>query len=673
DFFALGGHSLLAMRLLSQLRTELGVEFPLGKLFEHPVLWAQAEAIGLAQRTALPPIEPASRTEALPLSFAQQRLWFLAQLAPESRAYHIPLGLRLSGPLDRSALQQALDRIVARHEALRTSFALSGGQPVQRIAPADTGFALRVQDLRDCPDTGAEVQALAAQEAVDAFDLSTGPLVRGRLLVLGDTEHVLLATLHHIVSDGWSMDVLTRELEALYTAFAEGRDDPLPPLPIQYADYAAWQRRWLDGEVLQRQSSYWKDRLSGAPALLELPADRPRPAQQDHRGGFVEFQLEAPLAAGLQALSQRQGTTLYMTLLAAWAGLLSRLSGQDDVVIGTPVANRTRAEVERLIGFFVNTLALRIDLGGSPDTVELLRRVKAESLNAQQHQDLPFEQVVELVKPVRSMAHTPLFQAMFAWQAGAPGTAPTATATEPVGLSLRPLAAPATLAKFDITLHMGESGGHIAGGFEYASALFERETIERFRGHFLALLRAMVAQAQRPVAQLPLLSNAQRDQLLVQWNATQATFPSESCTHELFEAQARSTPNAIALVHGDQRMRYAELDAQANRLAHHLRTLGVGPDARVAVCVQRSEQMVVALLAVLKAGGGYVPLDPAYPTERLAYMLQDSQPRVLISDGELPEGLTDGLQLPVLDLAADAALWADLPSTSIPAASIGLR
>ncbi|MES2939619.1 MAG: non-ribosomal peptide synthase/polyketide synthase [Pseudomonadota bacterium] len=666
DFFALGGHSLLAMRLLSRLRTDLGVELPLSQLFEHPQLSGQAQALGGVQRTALPAIQPASREQALPLSFAQQRLWFLTQLDAHSRAYHMPIGLQLTGPLDRIALQRALDRIVGRHEALRTAFVLEDGMPVQRIAAPDTGFALHVHDLRGHANAQAEVQALAAQEAGDAFELSTGPLIRGRLLVLGDAEHVLLITMHHIVSDGWSMGVLTRELSALYGAFAEGREDPLSPLPIQYADYAAWQRHWLEGEVLQRQGDYWKDRLAGAPALLELPADHPRPAQQDHRGAMVSFTLDAPLTTALKTLSQRHGTTLYMTLLAAWAALLARLSSQDDVVIGTPVANRTRAEVEGLIGFFINTLALRIDLGDSPSTVELLRRVKTETVEAQQHQDLPFEQVVEIVKPARSMAHTPLFQVMFSWQADAQG------AIDLPGLAAQPLAAPIVLSKFDLTLHMGEAEGRIAGGLEYASALFEQATIERFASYLVSLLEAMVAEEERPISALPMLPPAEREQLLVRWNATGAEFPG-GCMHELFEAQARRTPDAIAVVHGENRLRYAELDAQANRLAHHLRTLGVGPDARVAVCVQRSERMVVALLAVLKAGGAYVPLDPAYPVERLASMLQDSEPRVLISDGVLPDGLADGLQLPVLDLQADAAQWASLPSAPIPAASIGLQ
>ncbi|MBA2674790.1 non-ribosomal peptide synthetase, partial [Ramlibacter sp.] len=612
DFFELGGHSLLAMRLVSRLRHVLGAELSLGDVFEHAQLQALAATIQGAAPGALSAIEPVPRDTPLPLSFAQQRLWFLAQLESLSLAYHMPVGLRLSGPLDRAALQRALDRIVARHEALRTGFVQTGGDPVQVIAPADTGFTLAVHHLQGQPDASALLQAWSTREATDAFDLERGPLIRGRLLVLGEEEHVLLLTMHHIVSDGWSMGVLTRELGALYAAFAEGRPDPLPPLAIQYADYAAWQRRWLDGEVLQRQSDYWKQRFMDAPALLEIPADRPRPAHQDHRGAVVPIALDDTLSAKLKALGQRHGTTLYMTLLAAWSALLGRLSGQDDLVIGTPVANRTRVEVEGLIGFFINTLALRIDLGGSPSTAELLRRVKTESLNAQQHQDLPFEQVVELVKPVRSLAHTPLFQMMFSWQ----NNESQDIALQ--GLRVEPQGAGAEVAKYDLTLELAEVSGRIAGGLAYASALFDQATVARYAGYLVNLLEAMVADEARPVSELALLSPAEREQLLVGWNATQAEYPAELCMHALFEAQARRTPDAIALVHGERRLSYAGLDAQSSRLAHHLRSLGVGPDARVAVCVQRTERMVMALLAVHKAGGAYVPLDPAYPAERLA-------------------------------------------------------
>ncbi|MBA2672674.1 non-ribosomal peptide synthetase, partial [Ramlibacter sp.] len=671
DFFSLGGHSLLAVRLVSRLRHELGIELPLGALFEHPQLQALACAVPGAARSVLPPIEPAARGEMLPLSFAQQRLWFLTQLDADSPAYHIPLGLRLTGRLDRAALRQALDRIVARHEALRTSFALVDGLPVQRIAPPGAGIHFDEHDLRGAADAAARIDALAAGEARAPFDLQHGPLIRCRLILLSEDEHLLLVTMHHIVSDGWSLDVLMREVAALYGAFTEGRGDPLPALAIQYADYAIWQRQWLGGEVLQRQGDYWKQRLGDAPSLLELPTDRPRPPHQDHAGARLGFELDPSLATALKALGQRHGTTLYTTLLTAWGALLGRLAAQDDVVIGAPVANRTRVEVEGLIGFFVNTLALRLDLSGKPSTVDMLRRVRAELLNAQQHQDLPFEQVVELVKPARSQAHTPVFQVMFSWQT----TSPDELALP--GLQLQPLVTPNTVSKFDLQLGMGEMNGRIGGSLEYATALFDRATIERHLARFCRLLEAMVADEHRPLALLEILDSHERDQLLVQWNATQVEYPSALCMHELVEAQALRTPDAIALVHGEHRMRYAELDAQANRLAHHLRTLGVGPDAHVAVCVQRSERMVVAVLAVLKAGGAYVPLDPAYPAERLAYMLQDSAPRVLLTDGPVPAGLRDSLagsvEFPVFDLTADAALWAGLPASPIPAASIGLR
>ncbi|MBA2675550.1 non-ribosomal peptide synthetase, partial [Ramlibacter sp.] len=665
DFFVLGGHSLLAVRLASRLRAALGVDLPLDALFEHTQLQAQAQAIGLAQRSALPPIEPAPRDAPLPLSFAQQRLWFLAQLDADSRAYHMPLGLHLSGRLNRAALQHALDRIVARHEALRTAFVLEGGLPVQRIAAPDTGFMLQEHDLRGHADVRTEAEALAVQETGAPFDLTTGPLIRGRLLVLGDEEHVLLVTMHHIVSDGWSMGVLTQELSALYGAFVEGRDDPLDPLPIQYADYAAWQRRWLDGEVLQRQSDYWKQRLSGAPALLELPTDRTRPAQQDYRGAVAGISLGAELSAGLKALAQRHGATLHMTLLAAWAVLLGRLSGQDDVVIGTPVANRTRVEVEGLIGFFINTLALRLDLGENPSTAQLLQRVRAEALAAQQHQDLPFEQVVDLVKPARSLSHTPLFQVLFSWQNTARGELSLP------GLQLHPVGAPHTISKFDMTLSLGEEDGRIGGGIEYASALFDAATVERHLGHYRRLLQAMVSDENQRIGELELLDAAEREQLLVQWNATEAHYPREACVHELFEAQARRTPAAIAVVQGEQTVTYGVLDAEANRLAHFLRDLGVGPDTRVAVCIERRPYLLTGLLAVLKAGGAYVPLDLGSPRERLASLLADCDPAVVLVDAAGVKALGDGSHGPSIALDADMPAWANA-STERPDAA-GLR
>ena len=422
---------------------------------------------------------------------------------------------------------------------------------------------------------------------------------------------------------------------------------------------------------MQAQSEYWQRTLAGAPAVLELPIDHRRPVQQDHAGAFVELELDAGLTAGLKALSRRHGTTLFMTLLAGWAALLARLAGEDDVVIGTPVANRARTEIEPLIGFFVNSLALRLDLSGSPTVGELLQRVKGRALEAQQHQDLPFEQVVEIVCPPRSLAHTPVFQVMFAWQNSGESD------LELPGLTAAPLRIPHSFAKFDLTLSLAEAGGRISGGLEYATALFDRATIERHAGYLRRLLEGMVADDARAVDRLPLLSEAERHQLLVEWNATEADYPRDKCVHELFEAQAARTPDAIAVVHDDARLTYAELNARANRLAHHLRTLGVKPDARVAICVERSLEMVVGLLAILKAGAAYVPLDPAYPAQRLAYMLEDSAPVAVLTHAQAQARVPaafDGAAaaLPVIDLEADAERWAGQPESDPDRSSVGL-
>jgi hypothetical protein len=427
-------------------------------------------------------------------------------------AYHIPMRLRLEGALDREALVRALDRIVARHEALRTVFAQVDGEPEQRIAPAETGFHLLSHDLGGHAGAEAELDRLLAEEAGAPFDLERGPLIRGRLIRLAPERHVLLVTMHHIVSDGWSMGVLTHELSTLYRAFRRGEADPLPPLPVQYADYAAWQRRWLEGEALREQADFWRETLSGAPELLGLPLDRPRPVQQDFAGAFIGLELDQGLTAGLRELSQRHGTTLFMTLLAGWAVTLSRLSGREDLVVGTPTANRGRREVEGLIGFFVNTLAIRVDLSGPPTVAELLGRVKRLVLGAQDHQDIPFEQVVELVQPARSMAHSPVFQVMFSWQ-----SAPKESLELP-GLSLSGLGpAPRVTAQFDLALSLREEGGTIRGGMEYATALFERATIERWLGYLRTLLEGMVEDDARGVDRLP-LAGAEHRQQVVDWS-----------------------------------------------------------------------------------------------------------------------------------------------------------
>ncbi|HET7463472.1 MAG TPA: amino acid adenylation domain-containing protein [Longimicrobium sp.] len=623
-----------------------------------------ARAASLERKAPKPsPIGRAGREGPLPLSFAQQRLWFLEQLGGVGSAYHIPKRRRLRGALDRAALVRALDGIVARHEALRTTFAQVNGVPEQRIAPAgESRFHLVEHDLGGRADAEPELRRLAAEEARAPFDLERGPLIRGRLVRLAEDDHVLLVTMHHIVGDAWSSEVFFNELSTLYAAHREGREGGLPELPVQYADYAVWQRRRVEGEVLREQAEYWTRTLAGAPELLELPADHPRPAQQDHAGASVGVELGDDATAGLKALSRRHETTLFMTLLAGWAVVLGRLAGQDDVVIGTPTANRGEPEIADLIGFFVQTLAVRVDLSGAPTVAELLGRVKQRVLDAQQHQDIPFEQVVELAAPARSLSHTPLFQVLFTWQNAPRG-----------GLSLPGLEGSGEAggvdadssqaqAKFDLSLALGEREGRITGAVVYATSLFERETVERWTGYLRRVLGEMAADDSRPVDRLALLPADERARVVEEWNRTEARHPEGRCIHELFQAQAARTPDATALACEGERLSYAELNRRANRLAHHLRSLGVGPDARVAICVERSPEMVVGLLAVLKAGGAYVPLDPGYPADRLAYQLADSAPAAVLTQTRLRERI-EPTGAPVLELDAPAPAWADRPAT----------
>ncbi|MCT8285390.1 non-ribosomal peptide synthase/polyketide synthase [Xanthomonas translucens pv. translucens] len=662
SFFALGGHSLLAVRLISRIRASLGLELPLATLFAHPRLADLAQALDAAAASILPTIVPAERSAPLPLSFAQQRLWFLAQLdAQADLAYLMPNGLRLRGRLDRHALRQALDRIVARHESLRTRIALHQDDPVQIIAPATIGLHVREHDLSGHPQPETELLRLADQETRTPFDLAHDSLVRGQLLRLGEEEHVLLVTLHHLVTDGWSMGVLVQELGTLYAAFAQGRPDPLPPLPIQYADYSLWQRRWLDGPLLQRQLDFWRDHLQDAPALLELPTDRPRPARQDARGDTLPFALDAELSAALTALSQRHGTTVFMTLLAAWGVLLARLSGQEQVVIGTPVANRARSELEPLIGLFVNTQALRIDLRGEPSFADLLGQVRATALAAQAHQDVPFEQVIEALNPARNLAHHPLFQVMFAWH-----NTPS-VALELPDLSLHSVQGPSPTSKFDLELALHERDGAIVGTLGYATALFERSTVQRFLVSFVLLLRAMPSHDHVPVGRLPLLDAPQRQHLLAVFGTGATVAVPAQPVHRLFEAQAQRTPDAIAVVAGQQCVSYAALDARANRLAQRLRALGLRAGAQVAIALPRSIELIVAQLAVLKCAAAYVPLDSAHPRARLLALIADAQAQVLIQepDGTLaPAGVTC-FSLADLDEANTAAP----PAITVPPAA----
>jgi len=639
DFFELGGHSLLAVQLIARLRQELNVEVALREFFAQPTPAALARVVSDAGLAVLPPIIPVDRSLPLPLSWAQQRLWFVDQLdhAAAGAAYHIAAGVRLQGSLDRDALRAALDRIVARHESLRTCFVCIDGQPLQVIIPENVGFALNERDLRDLSEheQAATVNQISAAEAGRPFDLSLGPLIRGELLQLADDEYILLLTQHHIISDGWSIGLLVQELGAIYAAFSQGLPDPLPEPAVQYADYAVWQRQWLQGEALATQIDFWRDHLAGAPELLELPADRPRPALQSYAGGRIELEIPAELTAGLRQLSRRHGTTLFMTLLCGWSALMVRLSGQRDVVIGTPVANRQHTEIEALIGFFVNTLALRVVLEDDPCVAQLLEQVKATTLSAYAHQDLPFEQVVEAVKPPRSMSHSPIFQVMLALNNTPKGDALTLP-----GLCLSPVTRPSTTTQFDLTLSLTEVDDVIVGSLDYASDLFDAATVERWAGHLQVLLNGMVADDQQRISRLPILTQAEIGHIIVDWNDTEADYAQDSGIHQLFEQQAEQTPDAIAVAFEGRSLTYAEVNAQSNRLAHYLREKGAGPAVLIGLCVDRSPEMIIGLLGILKAGSAYVPLDPDYPEDRIAYMIKDAGMPLLLTRQRLLEKLT---------------------------------
>ncbi|CAJ3630910.1 syringomycin synthetase [Burkholderia pseudomallei] len=663
NFFELGGHSLLAVQLVSRLRQALSVEVALSTVFDAPVLSALAERLEAGNTEVLPPIPLAPRDGRIALSLAQQRLWFLTQLEGVSEAYHMSGAVRLDGPLNREVLQRALNRIVMRHEALRTCFVREEGEPIQVIQP-HADLTVSYHDLREAESIRHEAgnreqraKDLSQAHASAPFDLSRDLPVRVLLLQLADEAHVVQVVMHHIASDGWSVGVFLQELSALYGSFIAEQGDPLAPLPLQYADYAAWQRRWLASGQLEKQGAFWQTNLSGAPTLLELPTDRPRPPKQSHAGASVEVKLGAALSERVKRLSQRHGVTPYMTLLSSWAAVLSRLSGQEEVVIGSPVAGRNRTEVEALIGFFVNTLALRLDLSSEPTVGELLKRTKAQVLSAQAHQDLPFDQVVERVKPPRSTAHPPLFQVMFVWQ-----NMPAGELTIP-GLTIRAVETPLQTAQFELTLSLREAGDDIVGHLNYASALFDESTVRRYVTYWCRLLEGMTAgPANVSVARLPLLDEAERKQVVYEWNATERDYPIEQCIHQLFEAQVDRKPEAIALTFDGQRLGYAELNARANRLAHYLQGRGVGPDRLVALCAERGIEMVVGLLAILKAGGAYVPLDPSHPPERLRRMLDDTNPVAVLVDDIGADALASfeshvAARSPRVHLSRDIAQW----------------
>ncbi|ARU63628.1 hypothetical protein CBW65_23380 [Tumebacillus avium] len=659
NFFELGGHSLLATQVMSHLNSALGVEVPLRALFESPTIESLSAYVEHKMReewtSAALPIVPVPRTGSLPLSFAQERLWFFEQFHQGTSTYNMPFALRLKGHLHLSALQRALDEILRRHEVLRTAFHSPNGEPSQVVADAELPFA--VQDLSGLADFEREMQALLTviEEGDRPFDLSRGPMLRALLLRMGETDHVLLVTMHHIASDGWSMSILIEELSVLYEAFSQDRPSPLAPLAVQYADFAAWQRAWFQGGVLEEQLAYWKQQLRGADFVLELPADKPRPAVQAFNGAMIEVSLANGVLPRLKALSQQEGVTLYMTLLAAFNALLCRLSGQEDIVVGSPIAGRTRQETEALIGFFVNTLALRTDLSGNPGFRELLSRVRETTLGAYAHQDLPFERLVREVQPERDMSYSALFQVMFALQNAPQGD------LELPGLTLTRFPIDKATSMFDLTFSLYEGEDGLVGVVQYNTDLFEAETVQRIAERFDVLLAGIASAPDCALAELPVLTDEERG-LLANWRETAAPYSDRASLHQLIEAQAARTPDAVAAECAEGVLTYRELNEQANRIARVLQAKGVGPDQLVAIAVDRTPEMAVAALAVLKAGGAYVPLDPAYPSDRLAFMLEDSQAKWLLTKGHLAAGLPDS-QADVVLLDAD---WSGISAEPVP-------
>ncbi|MBZ4423356.1 condensation domain-containing protein, partial [Myxococcus sp. RHSTA-1-4] len=630
DFFELGGHSLLATQVVSRVRKTFEVELPLRALFEAPTLVRLAPRIEEARRqrtsVSLPPLLPAPRSGSLPLSFAQQRLWFLDQLQPGSVQYNMPITLLLEGVLDIEALESAFTELVRRHESLRTTFSAEEGQPVQLIHPP-SAVHLVVVDLTGLPEAQRmdEAHRLASEHALRPFNLATGPLLCVSLLRLDEHRHALLLNVHHIISDGWSSGVLVREVAALYEALRQGQPSPLPPLPVQYADYALWQRQWLQGPVLEAQLGWWMEQLAGAPPHLELPTDFVRPPELSHRGATVPVSLPRELSEALKALAQREGATPFMLLLASFQLLLSRYSGQEDVVVGSPIAGRRFSELESLIGFFINTLALRTRLDDNPSFRTLLGRVKEMTLGAYAHQDVPFEKLVEELQPVRDLSRSPLFQVLFALQ-----NIPTQDMHLP-SLSLRQMAAHGgDVAKFELNLSLFETPEGFRGTLQFHADLFTEATAARMVRHLQVLLEAIVSQPDQRLSELPLLTPSERQQVLVDWNTTTSSVPADSCFHHAFELQVARTPDAPAVQCEDSVLTYAQLDARANQLAWHLRSLGVGPETCVALCLDRSVDTLVALLGVWKAGGAYVPLDPAQPALRLQSLVDEvSAPAVV--------------------------------------------
>ncbi|MEJ2140407.1 MAG: amino acid adenylation domain-containing protein, partial [Gammaproteobacteria bacterium] len=667
DFFELGGHSLLATQIVSRVRDTFGTAPELRVLFNEPTLAAFALEVEAQQRgdeQPAPPILPVPHFKGAPLSFAQQRLWFLDQLEGGNVAYNVPSAIRLKGQLDLDTLEAALNDLIARHESLRTIFGQDENGPVQIIAPELTLKLIRVDmSDTDAPDIAGELTNLARE----AFDLARGPLLRLHTLRISAEDHIVALVIHHIISDAWSLNILFGELMTCYDARRMGEAPDLPALPVQFADFAIWQRNWLAGTELERQLDYWKTTLAGAPASITLPTDRPHPPVQTYNGTIISRTLSRELSTRLEALARQHNATLFMTLLAAFDVFLARYSGEDDIVVGTPIAGRNRSETEGLIGFFLNTLCLRADLTDNPSFSELLKQVSRNTLGAYAHQDLPFESLVEELKPPRDTSRPPLFQVLFTLQ-NAPPAAKTFDDLQLEGVLLNQ-----NTAKFELSLGVQETPEGLLAGFEYNTDLFDRDTIVVMFDHFERLLEGIVANPACAVSNLPMLSDDEEQALITDRNATAQQYPPEETLHELFATQVRRRPDEEAVVCDGRSLSYAELNGLANELARRLSVLGAGPDTPVALGVERSLDMVIGVLGILKAGAAYVPLDPAYPADRIAYMLEDSGAPILVTQSALLEDMpAAGIETVCLDQLIESARAdaEDLPDTGVSASDL---
>lgn len=618
---------------------------------------------GKLKATTIPPRQQSS---SVPLSFAQERLWFFEQLTPNKALYNEHSALRLQGVLNVAALLQSLNEIVCRHEVLRTTFVTVNGEPQQVIAPSLI-LELPIVNLQSLPPQVQEfeLQRIATEEAQQPLNLKTGPLLRVTLLQLHLEEYILLLTMHHIICDRWSTSILIREVAALYQAFNQGQSSPLPDLSIQYADFSVWQRQWLVGDVLEKQISYWQQQLDGAPTLLNLATDRPRPAVMSYRGAKQSVSLSKQLTEALKTLAQQESATLFMTLLAAFQTLLYRYTQQQDILIGTTIAGRNREELEWLIGFFVNTLVLRIRLDGNPSFRELLGQVREVALAAFAHQDLPFEQLVEKLQPQRHLSYTPLFQVMFQLQ-----NTPTSSLELP-DLTLIPLEFDNETAKFDLTVAMIDSKQGLIANIEYNTDIFDAATITRLLGHFQTLLSGIVANPEQCLSNLPLLTAAEQRILLGEWNHTQADYPQNQCIHQLFADQVEKTPDAVAVVFQDESLTYQELNNKANQVAYYLQKQGVDSEVLVGICMERSLEMIVGILGIIKAGGAYLPLDPSFPEDRLSLILKDAQPLVVLTQQQLVEKFPqDGVKIVCLDKDWESQGNQDNPCSRVTSANL---